>query len=301
MLLKDLNKMKTKVAVVIVTYNRLPLLKECIDSIRAQTYTDFSIIVINNGSTDGTEAWLKEQNDVIVVTQENLGGAGGFYTGIKYSCEYGYAYSWVMDDDVVCHKDALKSMMCRVSSTSGFLCSRVVYPNGSPCNVPEISKRKNKETGELLWGERLDDGLLRVETASFVSVLIDNRVVGKIGLPLKEYFIWGDDSEYTNRISRVYPSYLVVDSVVTHKRAIQRILSIAEESDKQRMKNYYYFYRNTVHRQKSLLKKSICFCRYFILALMLFLRGKWPASSIVFKGIFAALFFSPHITFPSNA
>ena len=293
--------MKARVAVVIVTYNRLSLLKECVDSVRAQTYEDFAIIVVNNGSTDGTEEWLKDQKDVIVVTQENLGGSGGFYTGIKYSCERGFDYSWVMDDDVVCHKDALKNMMRCASSTSGFLCSRVVYPDNSPCNVPEISKQKNKETGELLWGERLDDGLLRVETASFVSVLIDNRIVSKVGLPYKEYFIWGDDSEYTNRISRLYPSYLVVNSIVSHKRAIQRILSIVEESDKRRLKNYYYFYRNTVHRQDSLFKKSICFCRYFLLAFLLFFRGKWTASSIVFKGVFAALFFSPHIDFPSNA
>lgn len=301
MLLTNSKKMKAKVAVVIVTYNRLPLLKECVDSVRAQTCTDFSIIVINNGSTDSTEAWLKEQSDITVITQENLGGSGGFYTGIKYSYEHDFAYSWVMDDDVVCHKDALKNMMNYASSISGFLCSRVVYPDNSPCNVPEISKRKNEKSGELLWGERLDDGLLRVETASFVSVLIDNRIVGKVGLPYKEYFIWGDDSEYTNRISRKYPSYLVINSVVTHKRAIQRILSIEDENDKRRIRNYYYFYRNTVHRQNSLFKKIICFCRYFILALLLFFSGKWSASYIVFKGVFAALFFSPHIDFPSNA
>ncbi len=50
-----------KVITVIVTYNRLQLLKRCVNAVIDQTMSPNEIIVINNGSTDGTVAWLLEQ------------------------------------------------------------------------------------------------------------------------------------------------------------------------------------------------------------------------------------------------
>ena len=67
-----------KVYVFIVTYNRLSLLKKTINSLRKQTHPIDNLCVINNGSTDGTYEWLLEQQDLTVIHQENLGGAGGF-------------------------------------------------------------------------------------------------------------------------------------------------------------------------------------------------------------------------------
>lgn len=55
--------MGKKVAIIVVTYNRLNLLRDCIASLRSQTYQDSSIIVINNGSTDDTSQWLSAQKD----------------------------------------------------------------------------------------------------------------------------------------------------------------------------------------------------------------------------------------------
>lgn len=63
-----------KIGIVVVTYNRLSLLKEVIDSLRKQTYESRDIIVVNNGSTDDTPNWLKEQNDIKTITQRNVGG-----------------------------------------------------------------------------------------------------------------------------------------------------------------------------------------------------------------------------------
>ena len=94
------------VAIIAVTYNMLELLKEEINSLREQTYKDAQIIVVNNGSTDDTLSWLQQQQDIITITQKNLGGAGGFYTGMKYAAENGYKYCWVMDDDVICQPTA---------------------------------------------------------------------------------------------------------------------------------------------------------------------------------------------------
>ncbi|RZK13649.1 MAG: glycosyltransferase, partial [Hymenobacter sp.] len=70
------------VAAVVVTFNRLADLKKCLDTLREQTRPLDTIFVINNGSTDGTDEWLATQPDLRVTTQANLGGAGGFATGI---------------------------------------------------------------------------------------------------------------------------------------------------------------------------------------------------------------------------
>ena len=75
---------------VVVTFNRLNDLKVCIDALRNQTYKQLDILVVNNGSTDGTKEWLAQQNDVNVINQGNLGGAGGFYAGMEYMMSHDY-------------------------------------------------------------------------------------------------------------------------------------------------------------------------------------------------------------------
>lgn len=52
--------MDKKVTAVVVTYNRKTLLKECIESLLAQTYKNLDILVIDNASTDGTEGFVKK-------------------------------------------------------------------------------------------------------------------------------------------------------------------------------------------------------------------------------------------------
>jgi len=66
--------------------------------------------VVNNDSTDGTEEWLKSQSDLQCIKQENLGGAGGFNTGLKYGYENNYEWIWFMDDDVVPQSDCLEKL-----------------------------------------------------------------------------------------------------------------------------------------------------------------------------------------------
>ena len=75
-----------KLGVVIVTYNRLELLKECIYNCINQSYKFNKIIIVNNASSDGTEEYLRHltyDNVVIVTSKENFGGAGGYYLGVK--------------------------------------------------------------------------------------------------------------------------------------------------------------------------------------------------------------------------
>ena len=91
-----------KTAAVVVTYNRIELLKECVTHLRAQT-APADILIIDNASTDGTgEFFAKAQEGVLYFnTGANLGGAGGFNYGMRKAVELGYEFVWVMDDDTL--------------------------------------------------------------------------------------------------------------------------------------------------------------------------------------------------------
>ena len=74
-----------KIAAVIVTYNRLDMLKEVLDAFDNQIKQPDYLIVVNNASTDNTseflELWSKRgsMSKIVITTSENIGGSGGFY------------------------------------------------------------------------------------------------------------------------------------------------------------------------------------------------------------------------------
>ncbi|MCR5497923.1 MAG: glycosyltransferase family 2 protein [Paludibacteraceae bacterium] len=298
--------MNDKVGIVVVTYNRLALLKEVISSLRNQTYQNRDIIVINNGSTDDTKQWLDEQNDLIVLTQDNCGGAGGFFTGMKYAAENGYDYCWVMDDDVICNPDALEQLQnaYHLKDNIGFVCSQVRGINGAPMNTPQVDQRKS-ENGYAYFYDMIDRNMIRVLSSTFVSVFLSTAIIREVGLPYKEYFIWGDDAEYTMRISKKYVSYMVCDSIVLHKRAIQSDLSFYTETNDVRLRNYYYRFRNEGYNlfkygNMSQLSKFVYFVKQYSKVLSLFLKGDTKRASILCKATSSLISFKPILEHPSK-
>ncbi len=241
--------MKSRTAAVIVTYNRKELLVKSIESLLAQKPEIPDIIVVDNHSTDGTEARLEEYirsgRIEYFDTGSNLGGAGGFHCGIKHAAEEGYEYVWVMDDDCVPDEYALRALhrAGEKLGTYGFLASKVLWKDGTPCvmNVPrETLIRPVRNFGDMVSGVR------PVTMASFVSLFLPVEIIREVGLPIKEFFIWTDDWEYTRRISRKYPCYIVADSVVAHMTERNKGADISEESSA-RLDRFDYLYRNDVY------------------------------------------------------
>src|SRR5580692_151783 len=89
----------TRVCAVLVTYNRLALLKEAVAAVRQQSRKADFMVIVDNGSTDGTSEWLAASagSDVRIITQPNLGGSGGFHTGMQAGFETGADWLWCMD------------------------------------------------------------------------------------------------------------------------------------------------------------------------------------------------------------
>lgn len=208
------------VVAVIVTFNRKAMLEQTLDAIERQTVRPQAIVLIDNQCTDGTEAMVATLRLTprlhYVKTERNIGGAGGFKRGMQEAYALGADWLWLMDDDCAPVPDCLEKLLAPLREPdlrdAGFLASRVVWTDGAPCLM-------NLPVAHPLWIQPHDrhPGLSRVIGSSFVSMLVSRRAIQTVGFPVAEFFIWFDDAEYSRRVSKVMPAYLVTDSVVVHK------------------------------------------------------------------------------------
>ncbi|WP_294002130.1 glycosyltransferase family 2 protein [uncultured Megasphaera sp.] len=242
-----------KVATIVVTYNRLELLKKNIEALnKIQCDCMFDILIIDNASTDGTKEYigtLKEKNIKYYNTGKNIGGAGGFNFGIKKAAEQGYKWIWLMDDDTMPAEDSLQKLLevdKKLQGQYGFLSSRVLWKDGTQClmNCPQFKHKKINQ-------DKLETPLTQISQASFVSMFMRTETVLEVGLPIKEFFIWGDDVEYTRRISLRYEknSYMVKDSKVYHLMKVNKGSNIAID-EVERIGRYRYAFRNEFYTYK---------------------------------------------------
>lgn len=261
-----------KVVAVVVTYNRKKLLIECLKAILNQDYEVSNIVLVDNNSDDGTYELLKEKkylDDEKIIYKKlnkNIGGAGGFYEGMKESLKYNPNWVWIMDDDTIPTKTCLKELVNAqkiIDDKISYMASSVYGENGEYMNVPNINL--DTENGEYpSWYKYLDKGIVKIKEATFVSLLINGEAIKKVGLPVRDYFIWGDDTEYTLRLNKYYGnSYFIGNSIAIHKRKIAKKLSIYSEDNLNRINFYFYMIRNNLLNKKTYYGIKNCL-KFFI-------------------------------------
>jgi GT2 family glycosyltransferase len=246
------------VAVVIVTYNRKLLLKQTLKRIKEQTYPIAHIIVVDNFSTDGTREMLHELKDEPIeplFMDHNVGGAGGFSAGIERAYYLHSDVIWVMDDDVLPELDALEHLIRSllrlrlVGVQPKFVISNVFNSSGEPVNTPVLDLRL-QASGNLRWPTFLHKGIIPILAASFVGTLFTRESIESCGLPIAEMFIWGDDIEFTSRLTEDREAgYVIGASQITHLGRGAEV-SIHQETELARARNFFYFYRNNVYIMK---------------------------------------------------
>ena len=289
------------VVAVVVTYNRKECLLRCIDALRGQRGAHADILVVDNASTDGTAEALSPLMETGAIlyrnTGENLGGAGGFNFGMRLAVEAGYDRLWVMDDDCIPDPDALAALLradARLGGDYGFLSGIAYWRDGSLCQM-NIQKTD-------LWHklEHPDAPLTRVVMATFVSAFFPAERVRRVGLPIREFFIWSDDLEYTRRLSRRFPCFAVPASRVLHDMHSNDKVNIATDSP-DRLGRYAYLYRNEVYvyRREGIrgwlyLIPRVC---YHLLKVLLKSDCKWAKMKVILSSFFAGFRFNPEIEF----
>jgi len=242
------------IAGVVVTYNRKTLLRQCLQSLRGQTRPLDEIIVVDNGSTDGTKEWLDSQSDLFVIHQSNTGGAGGFHSGIKAAHDRGHDWIWCMDDDVVPFPDCLEILVHRTCTQEDAvaLVPRRLYENGKG---PRGHEKIIDERWYSIFDFRIPGSyLVPIQVFTFEGPLIASRSISKIGYPDINYFMLFDDVDYAYRLSRKGNCFYVEEAKML--KIIPTIPDFTKGSSKlkqyYRWRNYIYFMRKSLGWKSSL-------------------------------------------------
>lgn len=255
------------VAAVVVTYNRK---KELIKNVRAmlsQTCTVDRFFIIDNHGSDGSREALLEAGllDHPVVSyrylSKNIGGAGGFYTGVKKAYEEGFDYVLLMDDD---GRPADDTMLERL-----LLAATKLHEENNRLMLNALVKSMDEK--HLAFGltdieshkkaqECAKDGLLSGTINPFNGTLLSRELIAAVGFPNPRFFIKGDEEDYQLRAENAGALIAtVIDAIYLHPMAEKKKLRIAgkllQESVEAPWKEYYrarnltfLFYREQKNR-----------------------------------------------------
>jgi rhamnopyranosyl-N-acetylglucosaminyl-diphospho-decaprenol beta-1,3/1,4-galactofuranosyltransferase len=237
--------MGASVCAVVVTHNRSALLRTCLDKLAAQHRAPERVLVVDNASTDGTAALVRAEypETELLSLEVNEGGAGGFHEGMKRAYETGCEWLWLLDDDTFAEPSALAELLGAADRLTELpaptlLASVVLWRDGTPhpMNFPTVERRRMRRVIAAV-----QRGLMPIRTATFVSLLVHRSLVERHGLPLKYFFLWSDDIEYTSRaVLSGELGLLVPTSVVVHETVSAADFRSAPPD------RFYYHARNTL-------------------------------------------------------
>lgn len=210
-----------KISVVIPSYNRKELLKRSINSVNNQTIKPFEIIVVDDGSFDGTEAMIKRNYDFIkFIKQKNKGVSAARNFGIKVS-----SGEWIcfLDSDDEWKNDKLEKQIIAAKSNPDykfFHSDEIWVKNGKRIN----QKKKHKKYGGDIFDKCLD--MCRISPS---SVLIDKTIFDDVGI-FNENLVICEDYELWLRICNKYSVFFINEPLIIKYGGHQGQLSYSVDS-----------------------------------------------------------------------
>lgn len=204
------NMHKARVLIVLLNWNGHHKTTACIGSLRTMGFRDYRILVIDNGSTDGSISALSALEDIeLILHTENLGFTGGCNRGLREAEKYGAEFVWLLNNDAEVAPDCLKQLVDAADANpDAALLSPMLYHSADRARIqhagsryslspPSIYEAQDPQTAQrwqaedperiVLWGTAL---LVRTATLPTIG-LLDDRL-----------FAYSEDTEYSIRCGK---------------------------------------------------------------------------------------------------
>lgn len=220
----------------------------------------------------------------------NTGGAGGFHEGVKRAAGADFDWLWLMDDDLLTAPDALEVLVRKkdglaAAGERSFILNSVVLAKGADdadrlaFPLQELSSRGLPRFRTYHW--RLSevrglarDGLYRW-ACPFNGTFIPARIATEVGLPNKDFFIYGDEMDFLWRAARTFSLYTALDSRVFHPQPRPQQFDWKQ----------YYLTRNMMVVNRHFSFPALRNARLIVLSLVKGLRHGPGGLALVLRGI----------------
>jgi len=250
-----------KVSIVFVTWNGKDYTFDLIDSLRKIDYKNYDIIVVDNGSTDGTQREFKKKYKkvaTIIENGKNLGLAEGLNVGIREGLRRNSKYVLVMNNDMIVKKDFLNYLVDSMEkhpevSVSGpkmyfFEPKNMIY--GAGCDY-HMHGFRARHTWEIDVGQADEEKY--VDEIDCV-LMMRSDVLRKCGLFESRFFLFHELTEWCLRTKKLgYKCWYAPKAVLWHKESVSPAF---EGTRNERERATYYMTRNwllTIRKNKNYL------------------------------------------------
>lgn len=251
------------VYIILLNWNGCRDTMECIASCRRLTYNKYRLLIVDNGSIDGSEDAIRLACPDVEFLQngKNLGFAGGNNRGIEYALAQGADYIWLLNNDTIVAPMALKELVAVFADNdkAGIVGSKIYYYD-DPDRVWFAGGRINYRQGTTghIGEYTKDEGqygeVREVDYITGCSLMISREAIAAVGLMDERYFLLFEETDWNERVKKHgYTVLLAPKSHIWHK--ISR--SLGERSA---LYNYYLF-RNCLlftAKHKPLLLPGVC-------------------------------------------
>lgn len=254
---------------VIVTFNRKKLLVEAVDSLLNQSFPIDRIIIVDNCSTDGTFDLLEKQGLIdnprisYYRTEKNIGGSGGFAFGLNKAKEFDLDWVTLSDDDAIYNQDYFMKILDAIKQNPkiGAFTGTVMLEDG---RIQTTHRKRVTDWDKITTNNFSEENYkenFNLDLFTFVGVTISMKIIEKIGLPDKDYFIWWDDIEYSLRVRKYSEILNISDAIVVHKT---KVISLDFYKEYRRDWREYYGWRNRIVTQRKHANNKIKVNLYLI-------------------------------------
>ncbi|WP_337934521.1 glycosyltransferase family 2 protein [Jutongia sp.] len=195
-----------QIGIVICNYNKKNDALACIRSILESKFQDYDIYVVDNASTDGSAEAIRNaygEQVTLLVNQENLGGSGGFNTGLRDAFQKGYPYLMCVDNDALLDENAVGNLLAFLQEhpETGIAAAKI-YHREAPDYVQQFGQKIDFENfcTDVTYLNAYEDGSMPeyvyTDAVAACALMIRRSVIEKIGFMPEENFLYWDDTEW---------------------------------------------------------------------------------------------------------
>lgn len=247
------------VFIIVLNWNGKEDTLECLGSLQKLDYPHFKILVVDNGSTDGSEEAIKASFPSVcfIQTGRNLGYAGGNNVGIKHALSHGADYVWLLNNDTTVDPKALSALVetAKADSRIAFVGSKIYYydkPDVIWCAGGTIDLAEGGRTDHPGMGQEDRGQFENISDVGYVtgcSILASRDAIAAIGPLPEEYFLYFEETDWNLAAQRKgYRTVVAPASHVWHK---------FEDKGEYRERFIYYSFRNRVRIVRKYAPKYI--------------------------------------------